>query len=109
VAVTASYGPSVTRFGQQTTLTVQVTNIGDFNFGVEVDAKLMLPDTNFGQEIIPRTFGLLIVDQRRTFTGDLSTANLPSGSYGARVAVRSFASGAIIRFVSFPDILVVIQ
>lgn len=109
VAVTASYGPSLTRFGQQTTLTVRVTNTGDFNFGVEVDARLILPNGSVGQDIIPRTFGLLTVDQRRLFTGVLSTANLPSGSYGARVAVRSFASGQIIRFVSFPGILVVIQ
>lgn len=107
--ITISYGPSITRFGQQTTLTVQVTNIGDFNFGVEVEARLMLPDTNFGQEIIPRTFGLLIVDQRRLFTGVLSTANLPGGSYGARVTVRRASDGRIITVVNQPGILNVIS
>lgn len=117
IAVSINYSPTTIRFlGEETTLTVNVTNVfGDFNFGVEVSAVLTLPANGFqdigplGQQIIPPTFGLLVIDQRRTFTGVLRTVALPNGSYGAQVTVRSFESKQIIKVVSRPAILAIIR
>lgn len=120
IAVTINYVPTSIDVGdpEQTVLTVTVTNVfGDFNFGVEVDARLTLPDPGgsfsiigqLAQQIIPPTFGLLIVDQRRTFTGALSTRNLPFGSYGAQVTVRSFETKEVIKVVSRAAILAILR
>ena len=115
----ASIGPGDP---EQATLVVQVTNIGNFNFGVSVSANLLVPAPGqdptrafsleqlvVGPELISPTFGLLIVGESRVFRGTFGTSTLPNGAYGASATIRSFQTGEVITMVARPTILGIVR